>query len=84
MTDERPTIPVPPAESATPYSRPASHFSRMSCGVPGHLDMTAREYGLAIVAQTRAGNFGTAGDLIEAARNADMLGVIRAAYTGTP
>jgi len=81
-SEDRPTIPVPPSESATPHSRPLAHFSRMSCGVPGY-DMTARAYALAIVAETKAGNFGIAGELIEAAKRANMLGVIRAAYTGT-
>jgi len=80
--NSRPTIPVPPTDPATPYSRPLGHFSRMACGVPGHHHMTARSYALEIVAATKEGNFGRAGDLIEAARQANVLGVISAAYTG--
>lgn len=72
---QRPTIPAPP-------SAPVNQFANLPCGVPGY-NCSARAYALQIVAAAREGNFGWAEQLIKQAREANMLGVIRAAYTGT-
>jgi hypothetical protein len=74
---ERPTTPVP----ADP---PANDFARAPCGVPGFEQYTARGYALFVAACVREGNFGHAEELIRKAREACMLGIIRAAWTGSP
>jgi hypothetical protein len=75
MSDSRPTVRVPPPE-------PSNQFAGLDCGVPGYEGLSARKYAMYIIGLVKEGNFGAAGDLIEKARRAGQLGLIRAAYTG--
>jgi hypothetical protein len=77
MAAQRPTTPIP----ADP---PLNEFARMPCNVPGFEGYTARGYALEVRQCVNEGNFGRAEELIRKAREACMLGVIRAAWTGKP